>query len=41
LDVVKKDEEYLFDMPTMRVTAGIELSIIEDGKIVEDPHGHL
>lgn len=40
-DVVRKDEEYLFDMSTMRVTAGIELDIISDGKIVEDPHGHL
>lgn len=41
LDVVKKDEEYLFDMPTLRLTAGIELVIIDDGKVVEDPHGHL
>lgn len=41
LDVVKKDEEYLFDVSSMRVTAGIELALIEGGKIVDDPHGHL
>jgi hypothetical protein len=34
-DVVKKDEEYLFDMTSVNVTAGIERAVIENGKVVE------
>jgi hypothetical protein len=34
LGVVKKDEEYLFDSSGIVVTAGVELSVIEDGKAV-------
>jgi hypothetical protein len=34
-EVVKKDEEYLFDTSSMVVTAGVELTIIQDGKLVE------
>lgn len=33
-NVVKKDEEYLFDMTSVTVTAGIERAVIEDGKVV-------
>lgn len=36
IDVVKKDEQYLFDVETMLVTVGVEVGIIEDGKKVED-----
>ena len=34
LEVVKKDEEYLFDLESLRVTAGVEYCVIEDGKVV-------
>jgi hypothetical protein len=33
-DVVKPDEEYLFDVKNMRVMVGTETCVIEDGKIV-------
>ncbi|KAH8634323.1 hypothetical protein IG631_09723 [Alternaria alternata] len=36
LEVVKKDEEYLFDLESLRVTAGVEYSVIEDGKVVQE-----
>ncbi|KAI4634198.1 uncharacterized protein J4E87_001369 [Alternaria ethzedia] len=39
LEVVKKDEEYLFDMETLRVTAGVDICVIEDGKVVQE-HAH-
>lgn len=31
-----KDEEYLFDMESLIVTAGTEQVVIEDGKIVDE-----
>jgi hypothetical protein len=34
VNVVKKDEEYLFDMESLAITTGVERSIIEDGKVV-------
>jgi hypothetical protein len=34
LNVVKKDEEYLFDMESLSITTGVERVIIEDGKAV-------
>lgn len=34
--MVKKDEEYLFDMESLIITAGTEQVIIEGGKIVDD-----
>lgn len=34
-DVVKSDEEYLFDVKNMRVMVGTETCVIEEGKIVE------
>ncbi|KAF2822948.1 hypothetical protein CC86DRAFT_409722 [Ophiobolus disseminans] len=34
LTVVKKDEEYLFDMGSLEVTAGVEQPVIEGGKAV-------
>ncbi|KAH7081419.1 EthD domain-containing protein [Paraphoma chrysanthemicola] len=34
LQIVKKDEEYLFDVPSIMVTAGTEVTVIEDGKNV-------
>jgi hypothetical protein len=36
-NVVKKDEEYLFDMESLAVTAGVEQVVIEDGKVVDGP----
>ncbi|KAF2030956.1 hypothetical protein EK21DRAFT_64200 [Setomelanomma holmii] len=36
LDVVKRDEEYLFDMSSIAVTVGTELSMIVDGKVVHE-----
>lgn len=36
LNVVKKDEEYLFDMASVTVTTGTEHAIIEDVKVVRD-----
>ncbi|CAN9428601.1 unnamed protein product [Alternaria sp. RS040] len=36
LEVVKKDEEYLFDLESLRVTAGVEYCVIEDGKVVQE-----
>ncbi|CAI9633367.1 hypothetical protein GT037_008905 [Alternaria burnsii] len=36
LDVVKKDEEYLFDLESLRVTAGVEYYVIEDGKVMQE-----
>jgi len=35
-DVVKPDEEYLFDVENMRVMVGTEICVIEGGKIVGD-----
>ena len=35
-DVVKKDEEYLFDVKNMRIMVGTETRIIEGSKIVQD-----
>ncbi|KAF2134935.1 hypothetical protein P153DRAFT_278435 [Dothidotthia symphoricarpi CBS 119687] len=35
LDVVKKDEEYLFDVESLVVTAGVEVCVIEQGKAVQ------
>lgn len=37
-DVVKPDEEYLFDVENMRVMIGTETCVIEGGKILEG-HG--
>jgi len=34
-NVVKPDEEYLFDVQNMRVMVGMETCVIEEGKIVE------
>jgi hypothetical protein len=34
LNVVKKDEEFLFDMESLAVTAGVEQVIIEGGQVV-------
>jgi hypothetical protein len=34
LNVVKKDEEYLFDMDSLAITTGTERTVIEDGKVV-------
>jgi hypothetical protein len=39
LEVVKKDEEYIFDLESLRVTAGVEYCVIEDGKVVQQ-HAH-
>jgi hypothetical protein len=36
LEIVKKDEEYLFDIKSLRVTAGVEICVIEDGKVVQE-----
>lgn len=33
--VVKKDEEHLFDMSSLTLTAGIERAVIEDGNMVK------
>ncbi|KAG9201250.1 hypothetical protein G6514_005981 [Epicoccum nigrum] len=35
-DVVKKDEEYLFDVKNMRIMVGTETRIIEGSKIVQN-----
>jgi hypothetical protein len=34
LNVVKKDEEYLFDMDSLAITTGVERTIIDDGQVV-------
>ncbi|KAF3033615.1 hypothetical protein E8E12_001967 [Didymella heteroderae] len=34
-DVVRPDEEYLFDVESMRVMVGTETCVIEGGKVVE------
>lgn len=36
IEVVKKDEEYLFDMSSLAVTAGVEQIVIEEGKVVDE-----
>lgn len=36
LEVVKKDGEYLFDPNSLRVTAGVDYCVIEDGKVVQE-----
>lgn len=36
LDVVKKDEEYLFDMESLAVTAGVEQVVIAGGKVIDE-----
>jgi hypothetical protein len=33
LNVVKKDEEYLFDMDSLAITTGVERVIIADGTV--------
>jgi hypothetical protein len=35
-EVVKKDEEYLFDVESVSVTGGVERVVIEGGEIVEE-----
>jgi hypothetical protein len=35
LDVVKKDEQYIFDIDSMLVTIGVEIDVIDNGKKVE------
>jgi hypothetical protein len=35
LDVVKKDEQYLFDIDSMLITIGVEINVIDNGKKVE------
>lgn len=32
VNVVRKDEEYLFDMLSLAITTGVERVVIEDGK---------
>jgi hypothetical protein len=34
--VVKKDEEFLFDMESLAVTAGVEQVIIEGGEVLNN-----
>lgn len=34
-NVVKKDEEYLFDILSLAITTGVERPVIEDGKTVK------
>jgi hypothetical protein len=34
VNVVKKDEEYLFDMASLAITTGIERTVIDDEKDV-------
>jgi hypothetical protein len=34
-NVVKKDEEYLFDMESLAITAGVEQVVIEGGEVVD------
>jgi hypothetical protein len=34
-NVVKKDEEYLFDMSSLTLTNGVERVVIEDGSVVK------
>ncbi|CAN9454407.1 unnamed protein product [Alternaria alternata] len=36
LEVVKKDEEYLFDLESLHVTAGVEYCVIGNGKVVQE-----
>lgn len=36
LDAVKNDEEHLFDVSSLVVTAGVEVCVIEQGKVVEE-----
>jgi len=36
LHVVKKDEQYLFDMESLAVTAGVEQVVIESGKVMDE-----
>lgn len=36
LEVVKKDEEFLFDTESLRVTAGVDICVIEDEKVVQE-----
>lgn len=35
LNVVKRDEEYLFEIESLVVTAGVEQAVIKDGKVVD------
>jgi hypothetical protein len=35
MNVVKKDEEYLFDMESLAITAGVEQVVIEGGEVVD------
>lgn len=34
-EVVRPDEEYLFDIENMRVLVGTETCVVQEGKIVE------
>lgn len=34
LETVKKDEEYLFDVKTLKVTAGAEFHVIDNGRVL-------
>ena len=36
---MRKDEEYLFDVDSLAVTAGVEQVAIEDGKVVDGRAG--
>ncbi|KAL6710597.1 hypothetical protein ACN47E_008645 [Coniothyrium glycines] len=35
-DVVRKDEEYLFDLNSISITIGVDYCVIEDAKVVEE-----
>lgn len=32
---MKKDEEYMFDLESIRITVGVDVCVLEEGKIVE------
>jgi hypothetical protein len=40
-DVVKPDEEYLFDVGRMRVLVGREMGVIDGGEIVQGRGGEV
>jgi len=35
-EVVKKDEEYLFDTDSLRAMVGVEVVVIEGGEVVKE-----
>jgi hypothetical protein len=39
VEVVKKDEEYLFDVESVVVTGGVERVIIQDGEVLDREGG--